>query len=162
MATALVLTLNFSPIKTCPEQRGTVAGWLIFPLFSCEDPLSSHLCHLLFLIPVISKDRMLHLIILLFSHFLTSPTRLSFVLRLRLHAVPPEHQILACWCQSRSPSWHGTCIDWHRTPVLLWPVPKPPGTLETLYPNSGPLQLLKKGEIEYLVKWFVIKYLLHF
>lgn len=80
----------------------------------------------------------------LFSHFLVSPPQLSFVLRPRLHAVPPEHQVLACWCQSRSPSWHGTCIDWHRTPAPLWPVPRPLGTPETPYPNSGPPQLLKR------------------
>lgn len=81
---------------------------------------------------------------IILSHFLVSWPRLSFVLRLPLHAVPPEHQVLECWCQSRSPSWHGTCIDWHRTPALLWPVPRPLGTLETLYPNSGPPQLLEK------------------
>ncbi len=48
-ATAFVLTFHFSATKTRPGQRGTVTRWLRFPLFSCKDPLSSHLCHFVFI-----------------------------------------------------------------------------------------------------------------
>lgn len=140
--TAFVLTFHFFATKTRPGQRGTVARWLRFPLFSCKYPLSSHLCHFIHSSDIYRLAATFHHP--LFSHFLVSPPRLSFVFRLRLHAVPPEHQVLACWCQSRSPSWHGTCIDWHRTPAPPWPVPRPLGTLGTLYPNSGLPQLLER------------------
>lgn len=135
-AKAFVLAFHFSAVKN----MSWAARHCRFPRFSCKDPLSSRLCHLLLFAPAI------RLVILcsLTSSFLH--VDFLFVLRLPLHAVPLEHLVLACWCQSRSPSWRGTCIDWHRTPAPLWPVPRPLDTLETLYPNSGPHQLLEKGK----------------
>lgn len=141
--TAFVLTFHSSAVKTCPGQRGTAASrWLRFPRFHAK--IHSHPIADAFSSSFQWYRQTDGFIV---SSFLTSsfsPPRLSFVLRLRLLAAPPEHQVLECWCQSRSPSWHGTCIDWHRTPALLWPVPKLLGTLETLYPNSGPPRLLEK------------------
>lgn len=106
---------------------------------SCKDTLLCLHCHFLFSFPVIFTKATFH--------YPSSVPQLSFVLRPRLHAALPEQRVWQRWCQSRSPSWRGTCIGWHRTPALLWPVPRPPSTLRTLYPNSGPPQLLGKGEI---------------
>lgn len=96
---------------------------------------------------MIPIDRQLHFIIL--PHFLVPLLRPSFVFRPQPPAVPPEHQLMDYWCQSRSPSWHGTCIDWHRTPAPLWPVAKPLGTLENLYPSLGPNQLLESRKAQF-------------
>lgn len=142
-ATAFVLAFHFSAIKM--TTRHCSGGWLRYPFSMRRSTLiSPHLCHFV----VLHSSDVYRLVVTyhrpLLSHFLISPPRLSFVLRLQLHAVPPEHQVLACWCQSRSPSWHGTCIDWHRTPAPPWPVPRLLGTLETLYPNLGRPQLLAK------------------
>lgn len=103
---------------------------------------------LLLFFPGTSTHWLLHFIVLflLTSISFPFPLLLTFVLRLRLHVAPPECQVLTCWCQSTSPSWHGPCTGWRRTPAPLWPVSRPPDTLEILYPNSGPPQLLEWGK----------------
>lgn len=141
-ATAFVLTFHFSAIKSMSRTARHCSSVVkISPvLMQRSTPVSS--------LSLVLHSSSIYYLAATFHHpslhFLISSPQLSFVLRLQLHAAPPECQTSACWCQSRSPSLHGTCRGWHRTLAPLWPVPGPPGTLETPYPNSGPPQLLKK------------------
>ena len=146
------LCTRFSPIptRTCPEQRGTVDKSVQISSVFMQRPLSclSHLlsfsfsCHF---IPAIWTGCYISSSFL--SHFLDSPSLISHLLRLPLLEVPLECQaVMPHWCRSMSPSWHVTCICWHRNPAPLWPDSGPPGTPGTPCSNPGPPQLEEKRQ----------------